>query len=211
MSVLAAESPSWIWYLMRGSGAVSFVLLTAAIVSGIAVAMRWSGRYSSRLVVEGMHKNLSLLAVAFLGTHVVTAVADSFVSISLLDVLIPFRAGSEPLWVGLGTLVLDIFAALVVTSLLRDRIGHRTWRLVHWSAYACWPLALGHSLGVGSDSTHPWLLAVYAVTAMAVFAAMAWRGGAGRRSEAPLGSARHRAPTTVPARIPVDPHRRSAR
>jgi sulfoxide reductase heme-binding subunit YedZ len=198
-----AQTTAWTWYLMRGSGAVSLVLLTASIVAGVAVAMRWSGRFSSRLVVEGMHKNLSLLAVAFLAIHVVTAVADSFVSISLIDVIVPFRAGYEPLWIGLGTLVLDLCAALVITSLIRDRIGHRVWRLVHWSAYACWPLAVIHSIGAGTDATQPWLLAVYGLTSAAVAAAFAWRGGAGRRADAPLGSARHRAPTAVPARVPV--------
>jgi sulfoxide reductase heme-binding subunit YedZ len=32
------------------------------------------------------------------------------------------------------------------------------WRAVHWLAYACWPLALVHGLGTGSDVRPGWLL-----------------------------------------------------
>ena len=31
------------------------------------------------------------------------------------------------------------------------RLGLRTWRAVHWLAYLCWPVALVHGLGTGSD------------------------------------------------------------
>jgi sulfoxide reductase heme-binding subunit YedZ len=34
----------------------------------------------------------------------------------------------------------------------------RTWRAVHWLAYACWPFALVHGLGAGSDVRPGWLL-----------------------------------------------------
>ena len=46
---------------------------------------------------------------------------------------------------------LVLVIAIVVTSLLRHRIGARAWRVVHWLAYLCWPVALLHGLGTGSD------------------------------------------------------------
>ncbi len=78
--------------------------------------------------VTALHRNASLLAVVLLTIHVVTAAVDPFVSISWLAALVPFTSHYEPVWMGLGTLSLDIMLAVVVTSLLRDRIGQRTWR-----------------------------------------------------------------------------------
>jgi len=75
---------------------------------------------------------------------------------------VPFVAGRSAFWVGLGALSLDLTAALIVTSLLRGLIGLRTWRAVHWVAYLSWPLALVHSLGVGSDTGTLWLRALAA-------------------------------------------------
>ena len=46
---------------------------------------------------------------------------------------------------------------MIVTSLLRARIGLRAWRTVHWVAYASWPIAVAHGLGMGTDASG-WLL-----------------------------------------------------
>ena len=186
--MLALTSP-YFWYLVRGSGAVSLVLLTASLALGVAVAMRWSGRPGTRLVVEGMHRNISLLVMLFLGIHVATSVLDSFVHITLVDSVVPFTSSYQPLWLGLGALSLDILIALIATSLLRDRIGYPVWRLIHWSAYACWPVAFLHSIAIGTDSTQWWLIAVYVATALAVVVTMGWRIGAVEPEPTPIGSA----------------------
>ena len=47
----------------------------------------------------------------------------------------------------------DLLLALTVTSLLRSRISYRAWRVLHWTAYACWPVALAHGLGTGTDTS----------------------------------------------------------
>ena len=69
----------------------------------------------------------------------------------------------------------DLMVALLVTSLLRARLGHQAWRTVHWLAYACWPLALVHGFAAGSDTGTVWARAVYVVSLLAVVAAVAWR------------------------------------
>jgi hypothetical protein len=60
----------------------------------------------------------------------------------------------------LGALAFDLLLALTITSLLRKHIGYRTWRLLHWAAYATWPLALAHGFGSGSDARHGWMTAL---------------------------------------------------
>jgi hypothetical protein len=107
--------------------------------------------------------------------HVLTTVADGFTPIGLKDAVIPFASPYRRLWLGLGTLAFDLLLALTLTSVLRRRLGQRAWRAVHWSASACWPLALVHGLGTGTDTPVPWARLSTAACLVAVLAAVGWR------------------------------------
>ena len=83
---------------------------------------------------------------------------------------------TSPFWLGLGAVALDLVLAVVVTSLLRLRIGLRQWRAVHLSAYALWPVALLHGVGIGgADTRLGWVLALYLACAVAVLVAVVRR------------------------------------
>ncbi|MGH2869691.1 MAG: ferric reductase-like transmembrane domain-containing protein [Solirubrobacteraceae bacterium] len=172
---LATVGPSVYWYLTRGSGAVSLVLLTASVVIGIAGAMRVSGGHWPRFAVETVHRDVSLTVVVFLLIHIATSVLDSFAPISLTAAVIPFGASYRPLWLGLGALSFDLILALTITSLARRRLGYQTWRAVHWLAYASWPVAVLHGLGTGSDTKLWWMLALTAACVALVAAAIGLR------------------------------------
>ena len=73
---------------------------------------------------------------------------------------------------GLGTVASDLLIALIVTSVLRRRLGYRAWRAVHWAAYACWPVAILHGLGTGSDTKATWMLALTLASVAAVVVAV---------------------------------------
>jgi hypothetical protein len=176
---LASAGPSTYWYLTRASGVVSQVLLTAVVVLGllgplrIASPPRWP-----RFAVDALHRDLSLVAVVVLAVHILTTVLDKFTSISLTAAVIPFLSSYRPLWLGLGTVAFDLMLALIVTSLLRRRLGLRTWRAVHWLAYVCWPVAILHGLGTGSDAKSLWSIALTAACVIAVMIALLTRLGA---------------------------------
>jgi sulfoxide reductase heme-binding subunit YedZ len=163
------------WYLMRASGVVTLVLLTAVFVLGIATTTRWRARRLPSFAAVSLHRSISLLAVVFLGIHIVTALVDPYAAVGPAAVVVPFVAGKSAFWVGLGAVSLDLTLALIVTSLLRRHLSLRVWRGVHWAAYLSWPLALGHSLGMGSDTGTLWLRAIAAGCVAAVLAAVAWR------------------------------------
>jgi len=174
--VILAAAPSPLWYLSRGTGAVTLVLLTGTVVLGVAGTMRWRpSAHVPRFLVDGLHRNLSLLVVVLLAAHVVTALLDPFAHLRAVDAVVPLASAYRPVWLGLGALALDLLIALVVTSLLRVRIGRRSWRAVHWLAYACWPVALLHGLGTGTDASAAWLQVLTALCAAAVAAAVASR------------------------------------
>ena len=140
MSILAA-GPTPFWYLTRSAGVVAMVLLTTSVALGILDFSRWSSPGWPRFLSDTLHRNVSMLALVMVVLHVITTVLDGFAPISFQDAIIPFLSPYRPLWLGLGALSFDLLLAVTVTSLMRKRLGYRTWRGVHWAAYACWPLA----------------------------------------------------------------------
>ncbi len=177
MSILAA-GPTPFWYLTRSAGVVATVLLTTSVVLGIVDFSRWSARGWPRFLTDTLHRNVSMLALVMVVLHVITTVADGFAPIGFQDAFIPFLSPYRPLWLGLGALSFDLLLAVTVTSLMRKRLGYRTWRAVHWSAYACWPLAMFHGLGTGTDASSTWMLLLSAICLVAVVTAIGWRVGA---------------------------------
>jgi DMSO/TMAO reductase YedYZ heme-binding membrane subunit len=169
--VIAATGPTTLWYLSRGTGVVSLLLLTAVLVLGVAGSLR----ARPRVLLAGLHRSLPLLAVAFVVAHVLTTVADGYAPIGVKDAIFPFLSPYRPVWLGLGTVAFDLLLALVATSLLRARLGLRGWRAVHWLAYLSWPVAVMHGLGTGTDGKSGWLVALTIVCALAVAAAVLLR------------------------------------
>lgn len=182
----------WLWFVSRSNGVVAMTLFSVVMVLGMATAGRAgsaSGRVRSRAAVLRLHLQMSLVALVFLVAHIATAILDGYVDINLLDVFVPFQASYAPLWVGLGTVALDLLIAVGVSSLIRARLPARLWKGIHWAAYAMWPLALLHGLfNRGGDGSAGWLQVVLNVKVLAVLmAALLWRL---RRTDHPDTAAR---------------------
>jgi sulfoxide reductase heme-binding subunit YedZ len=187
VSPLASAGPSVDWYLTRSSGAVALLLLSVAVALGVADVRRWSTPSWPRFVLDALHRNVSLLALLFLTLHILTAVLDSFAPISLLAAFVPFVSAYRPFWLGLGAVAFDLLLAVTLTSLLRARIGQAAWRATHWLVYACWPIALLHTLGTGSDVKSAWLQALNAACLALVAAAVLVRALSGWSRESARG------------------------
>ena len=180
--MIAVTSSQAVWYLTRGTGVVSLLLLTTVTVLGVLNSIRWAPPRQPRFVLQRIHRNVSLAAVAFILVHIATAVLDGFAPIRWLDTVVPFGSAYRPIWLGLGAVAFDLLIAVVITSLLRARLGYRAWRAVHWTSYGLWAIAIFHGLGVGSDTRQAWMLALVAASVAAVLAAVVrrlvvgWRG-----------------------------------
>ena len=174
MSTLGFDARA-LWYLSRGTGMIALMLLTLALVLGVTsmTTARWTTM--PRYVVAGLHRNVSLLLVAFVGVHVSTSVLDSYAGVRLIDAVLPFVSSYRPVWVGLGAIAFDLLLAVVITSLVRVHLGLRTWRAVHWAVYAIWPVTVIHAFGTGSDVRSGMLPVVASVATGLVVAAAGWR------------------------------------
>jgi len=191
-----------LWYASRGSGVVLLVLLSLAVVLGVAVRSGWAPGSTLRFVVEGLHRNVALVGVALLVVHVVTAELDPFVTIGWVAAVVPFASPYRGPWIGLGAVSLDLALAITATSLVRRFLGYRTWRAVHILAYAAWPAAFVHSLRAGNDTRVTWVAATMwacaAGVAVAVAARLAGEKPAGRWSRRAVDN-----PTPAPATVPL--------
>ncbi len=173
--MIAGNGGSALWFLSRGSGVVLLVLMTLVVLLGLLTRAGRPLPGLPRFAVAGLHRNASLLSLAFLAIHIGTAVVDPYVTLRWVDAVLPFTAGYHPLSIGLGALSVDLLLAIVVTSLLRHRVGRRVWRAVHWSTYAAWPLAIAHSLALGPDIGHGFLLWLTVACIAAPVGALTWR------------------------------------
>lgn len=164
-----------LWYVARASGVVSLLLLTAAVVLGIAAGARTSSTRLPRFVTQGLHRSVAMTGVALLVVHVAAVVMDAYVPVRWVDAVVPFASGYERLWLGLGTLTVDLILVIVATSVARHRTGLRLWRGVHLTAYGAWVLCTAHGAGIGTDVSTPWLAALGAACVGVVGASLAVR------------------------------------
>jgi sulfoxide reductase heme-binding subunit YedZ len=173
--IATTDTPAFVWYLMRASGLVALVLLSVTVALGVVGVKRWGSTRWPRIVTAGLHRTVSLLAVCFLGIHIITALIDGWIGLRWFGAIIPFESTYRPVWVGMGALTFDLLIAVIATSLLRRHISWRSWRLVHWTTWLLWPLALAHALGSGSDIGSGWALGIVVSCVAMVLVALAWR------------------------------------
>ena len=169
-----------LWYLNRSTGFVVLGLFTLTTALGVLATGGQAGRGLPRFVTQSLHRNLALLSVTMLVGHVTTAVVDTYVDIRWWQAVVPYVGSTyRPLWLALGSVALDLTLVVVLTSLVRGRMRHRPWRLVHLLAYAGWALSVGHALGIGTDTggTAAWPRAVVAACVAVVLAAVVVRLG----------------------------------
>jgi len=191
MSVAAAAAGSQgLWFVSRASGLVLLVLFSVVVVLGVSTRLGSAPRRWPRFVFAELHRTFALFLVAFLALHVMTAILDPFVSIGWAATVLPFLSSYRTLSIGLGTLAVDLGGAVLITSLLRRRLGFGAWRAVHWLAYLAWPVAFVHSLTAGNDLRIWWVALVEWGSAAAVATAVLARL---------MAAVRHSAPTARPS------------
>jgi methionine sulfoxide reductase heme-binding subunit len=177
-------TPNPLWFVDRSAGEVTLLVMSGVVVLGIVRAASPSLRPA---VVEGLHINLALLAVAFAGLHVLAAVLDPFAGLGPMDAVVPFASAYRGTWLGLGVVSAYLYAVAALTSWPARRLPRTAWRWLHRTMYGAWLLALLHSLGTGSDATNRLFLFLDLVVVAAVLVAfLAYRVAEGWQTMQPL-------------------------
>ena len=152
--------------LTRSSGLVLLILFTATIVLGQLTAARVGATGWPGFVVQSLHRNVSMLAVALLIVHIAAPVIGGYLGLRLSYAFVPFVPAQVRIWTRLAASAADLILLTAVASAARVRAGYRFWRAVHLTAYLAWLLAMVHAAGIGTDRIS--VLTVEAVCAGAV-------------------------------------------
>lgn len=176
------------WDVARAGGFTAYVLLTLAVVVGLALSTqlqspsRWP-----RLLNSELHNFLTLLSTIFLGVHVLAVVVDPFTHFGWNEILIPLASHYRAEWMALGIVGLYLGIAIGISTLLRKRIGYSWWRRLHVLTLGIFALAAIHGIGTGSDTQTWWAVGIYLVSIVLVGALLCRRVffSKGKRKQAP--------------------------
>ena len=189
------------WLASRSAGVVAYVLLSASVVVGLAMAVRLAPVRDLRV----FHERIALLALGATAAHGLFLLPDGWLKPTLAQLVVPFAGGYRPLWTGLGILAAYGAAGLSLTYYARRRLGHRRWRTAHRFIPIAWALAAAHVIGAGTDVVSLWLEAILAATIAATGVLLVQRGLAGRTQPAGREPARAGGGTAGTEPAPSEP------
>lgn len=152
-SSLSGPAPKGYWYLSRASAFVAFVLLTLAMALGLTITNRMARVWPGGPTAFDLHQYTSLLGLGFALFHALILLGDKYIKYTLLQVIMPFAGASyRPVWVGLGQVGFYLLAVVAFSFYVKQWLGRRTWRLIHYASFGVFLLALLHGLLGGTDS-----------------------------------------------------------
>ena len=156
------------WYVSRASAFTGMALLFTTVCMGLAVR----GRYPllARWRWFDMHQFTALLACGFALVHVFSLLGDQYIGFSLLQPFVPFATEYRPAWVALGVVSLYSLALVTGSFYVRRRIGHRTWRMIHYGTFGLFLATMAHGVLAGTDTGEVWAVLFYWSAAVVVVA-----------------------------------------
>jgi predicted ferric reductase len=159
---LFGPSQKAFWYLSRGSAFVSFGLLWVSMAFGLIITNKMARVWPGGPSAFDLHQFASLLGLAFGVFHALILIGDQYIGYTLAQIFIPFAStGYKPLWVGLGQLGLYVWAIVAFSFYVKNWIGTRTWRTLHYASFVMFFLVLIHGYTSGTDSGTAWALNLY--------------------------------------------------
>jgi len=199
------------WLASRSAGVVAYLLLSASVLLGLAMALRLA---PPRLTptLRAVHEKVALVALGGVAAHALLLLGDGWLRPGPSGVLVPFAMDYRPVWTGLGVLAAYLTAGLSLTYYARRRIGARRWRNAHRLIPVAWAMAAVHVIGAGSDAGSLWLQVPIALTmslvltlaGQRVLSGRAPRPRAARPARPPAGPSHPpSSPDAAPQREPV--------
>ena len=164
------------WYLSRAAAFVAYILLWLSMVSGLAITNRLARIWPGGPTAADLHERASLLGLVFAVLHGLVLLGDQYIGYTLPQILIPFAGTSYmPLWVGFGQIGLYLMAVVTLSFYVRQRIGAKTWRLIHYLSFGVFALSLVHGIVSGTDTGATWAIWTYLSTGVSVLALTIYR------------------------------------
>jgi predicted ferric reductase len=187
---LASTASSAIpWYVSRASGIGAFVALSVSVVLGLLVSTKAVEPSVPRIFSFELHGFMSVLALTLVAVHGGALLFDATFHYTVLQLAVPFTTDYAPFATGLGVIATWAMAVVTASFWAKAKIGHRTWRRLHYASFGAYVLSFAHGIAAGSDTTNPFVYWMYAISAMAVVALLVLRLGGHQRAPRPAGAA----------------------
>jgi predicted ferric reductase len=153
-----------VWYLARAAGFTLYLLLWLSVATGLGLTTKLFDRLVRRQDIWLLHRFSTELAFVFLALHLISLALDPSVALGALGVLLPFTTDVRQPWTDIGILAGWGMTGLALSFSLRRLLHQRGWRLLHYSAFPLWVLALVHGIGAGTDTHQIWAAFLYLST-----------------------------------------------
>ncbi len=161
-ATLVGSDPKAYWYLSRASAFVALGLLWTSMMLGLLISNRLAKNWPGAAMAAGLHEYVSLLGLAFAMFHALILLGDRYINYKLAQILMPFGSVNyHPIWVGVGQIGFYVWAIISLTFYIRQHIGSRAWKLIHYASFFNFVIAMMHAVASGTDSTTPWAQTVY--------------------------------------------------
>jgi hypothetical protein len=157
MYSFSGDAPKIYWYLSRASGIVSFTILWISMALGLGITNKMARLWPGAPSAFAIHQYTGLLGLAFAIYHGLVLMGDHFVDFSLPRLIVPFSIAYETIWVGLGQVCFYIWLLVVMSFYIRQRIGQKTWRMIHYANFIIYGMAFLHGVRSGTDSDVQWI------------------------------------------------------
>jgi predicted ferric reductase len=173
---LAGDAPKAYWYLSRGTAFVALSLLWISMALGLGITNKMARSWPGAPAAFAIHEYVSLLGLAFAAFHALVLMGDHYINFTLLQVIIPFAStGYRPFWVGLGQVGFYTWVIVALSFYVRQHIGHKSWRFIHYASFLMYLIALLHGLISGTDTSLPWAQWYYWISAGSLIFLLAYR------------------------------------
>src|SRR5471032_2335427 len=136
------------------AGLTAMVLLSLNVLLGLLVTTNYSPlkQWPRRKVpVFKIHNWTGYAAMCVVLLHPTLLLFSSTAGFKVPDVLWPTHSPGQRLYNLLGATAFYSITLVVVTSYFRPRLGSRTWKKFHWTAYFAAAVLLAHGLLIDPD------------------------------------------------------------
>jgi predicted ferric reductase len=154
------------WYLTRASGTIAYLLMWGSMMWGLLISTKLIKNNVPPPISLAMHNYLSWTAIGLTAFHALILLFDTYYTYTIADLLIPFVGPYNPLWVGIGIIGLYLMLLTSATFYMRQWIGQKNWRKLHYLTFVAYILVTLHGFQAGTDAAM--LLGMYIFSSASV-------------------------------------------
>jgi len=163
---LGGDAPKVYWYLARATAFASLSLLWISMALGLTISNKMARVWPGAPAAFAIHEYISLLGLMFAAFHALILLGDHYSNFSLSQLLVPFGTVQyRPLWVGIGQIGFYVWVIVALSFYIRQRIGQKTWRVIHYLSFLMYLMGLAHGIFSGTESQTDWAYWYYWISA----------------------------------------------